>query len=516
MLIANIEQDGKIRTEKIFVIDAHSHLGQDVDGAIMMNPLAPGTGTFDFWSNFQGKIKAEWEKSGEQSFTTMIEGNSTKISWSFSPYIFTDKLNGFLERLGQKFSDLKEKSKFYTLVDQTVCFPFQDVFRDKYPEALYRASNINISRFTTRFPFSMKLIGYGRCNPMEGEKAVKEVKYAREVLGLRGLKLHPRSEQWVDNVNTDKAINVLIEAAKHSMPVIFDTRGKKTIMDIGELIKSTRTVLQSSYPKLLPHFKVIIAHFAQGNIGDFEVYNTIVQSNTFGDLSMLHGEGAGNFLEDFRKWFKANNKITVDNRDWSEYLLFATDYPYFGDVHASKLMIYIINKRFFDTGGTIWDTRNILGLNQIRLLPEYNPPQIKESTRALPSTLISNLNFRQNNTKANDMTILALAKLINENKIDIKRFCVQFNEQWHVFNEDDILITITSKSNDQDIDLLFVNLVKDQISLVAPLQSNFEWKKFGYKYFNPEDRAFFAKQFKQCYLVTDIDKIKESLAQILS
>ena len=78
-------------------------------------------------------------------------------------------------------------------------FPFQDVYRDKHPEALYRASNINISRFTTRFPFSMKLIGYARCDPIEGEKAIKEVVYARQALGPRVLKLYPRSERWIDD-----------------------------------------------------------------------------------------------------------------------------------------------------------------------------------------------------------------------------------------------------------------------------------------------------------------------------
>ena len=61
---------------------------------------------------------------------------------------------------------------------------------------------------------------------------------------------------------------------------------------------------------------------------------------------MLHGEGAGNFFEDFRKWFISNKKENVDNRKWSEYLLFGTDYPYFGDVHAQKLLIYIITKMF--------------------------------------------------------------------------------------------------------------------------------------------------------------------------
>ncbi|MHA1274612.1 MAG: amidohydrolase family protein, partial [Promethearchaeota archaeon] len=389
MLTATIEQDGKIKIEHIFVIDAHSHLGQDIDGATMMNPLSPGSGTFDFWGNVQGKIKAEWEKSGEQSFSTVINGKPTKVSWSFTPYPFTEKMYSALEKLGKRHSDLKEKSKFYSFIDQGVCFPFQDVFRDKQPEALYRASNINVSRFTTRFPFSMKLIGYARCDPMEGEKALNEIKFAREVLGLRGLKLHPRSEGWIDNITSENAIRALIEAAKLSMPVIFDTRGKGSIIKIGELIRETRNRLRTNYPKLLPHFKVIIAHFAQGNIDDYEVYNTIVQPNTYGDLSMLHGIGAANFFESFRKWFISNNKQNVDGRTWSEYLLFASDYPYFGDVHAEKLMIYIINKRFFDTGGTIEDTRNILGLNQLKILPEYNLPQIKKDSKLRPSTIIS-------------------------------------------------------------------------------------------------------------------------------
>jgi len=323
MLTATIEQDGKTRVENIFVIDSHSHLGEDVDGATMMNPLAPGTGTFDFWGNVQGRLKADWVATGEQSFSTKIDGKFTKISWSFNQYPFTDKLYIALKSIGKRYSGLKEKSKFYSFIDQGVVFPFQDVFRAKHPEALYRASNINVSRFTTRFPFSMKLIGYARCDPMEGEKAIKEVGYAREELGLRGLKLHPRSERWIDDIKSGKPQNVLIEAASFSLPVIFDTRGRGSILDIAELIKSTRSVLAQQYPELLPHFKVIIAHFAQGNIGDHEVYNALVQPNTYGDLSMLHGEGAGNFFEDFRRWFKSHDKIRVDNRDWSEYLLYA-------------------------------------------------------------------------------------------------------------------------------------------------------------------------------------------------
>jgi len=46
----------------------------------------------------------------------------------------------------------------------------------------------------------MKLIGYACCDPMEGEKAIKEVTYARQVLGIWGLKLNPRLERWIDDI----------------------------------------------------------------------------------------------------------------------------------------------------------------------------------------------------------------------------------------------------------------------------------------------------------------------------
>ena len=515
MLTCTIEQNGKKWEDNIFVIDAHSHLGQDVDGATMMNPLAPGAGTFDFWGNVQGRIKADWEKTGEQSFMTNVDGKSTKISWSFTPYPFTDKLYIALQKLGKKHSDLKEKSKFYSMIDQGVCFPFQDVFRDKRPEALYRASNINVSRFTTRFPFSMKLIGYGRCDPMEGEKAVNEVRYMNEVLGLRGLKLHPRSEGWIDKISSEKATQVLIEAASFSMPVIFDTRGRGSILQIGQLIESTRNVIKSKYPDLLPHLKVIIAHFAQGNIDDYEVYNTIVQPNIYGDLSMLHGAGAGNFFESFRKWFKSNNKERVDNRTWSEYLLYASDYPYFGDVHSQKLLKYVINKQFFDTGGTIRDVKNILGLNQLRVLPEYNLPQQQKDLKNPPSLIVSNPLYNQNKESTYETAINTIAQLIVENKIDIKKSCLQFKDSWTTFN-DDVLLTIVLSKSKQERNILLMNLIKNMVFMFAPLQSNVEWKKFGYKYFDPEDRAFFASLFKTNYLSMDILKTVETFTHIFT
>ena len=511
MLTATIEQNGRKKIEHMIVIDAHSHLGQDVDGATMMNPLAPGTGTFDFWGNVQGRIKSDWEVTGEQSFITTINGVSTKLTWSFTPFPFTNKFYTALEKLGKRYSDLKEKAKFYSFIDQGVVFPFQDVFRDKYPEALYRASNINVSRFTTRFPYSLKLIGYARCDPMEGEKATNEVKYAREVLGLRGLKLHPRSERWIDDIKSGNPMNVLVEAAKHSMPVIFDTRGRGSILDISELVKSTRTLLSQKHPNLLPHLKVIIAHFAQGNIGDHEVYNAIVQPNVYGDLSMLHGEGAGNFFEDFRSWFKNNNKFGVDNRDWSEYLLYASDYPYFGDVHAHKLMKYIINKRFFDSGGSLKDTRNILGMNQLKVLPEYNLPLIQPQTNNNASTIITQ---GSSEGSSYDMGLKVLASLVVDNKIDIKKFCIKYDDNWENFNN--VALDIMNITSKKQILMSIVELIRDKLLLVSPLSDKVDWNSTSLKYFDPKNRAFLASAFKQAYLAQTEEQAMNNMVHILS
>ena len=171
---------------------------------------------------------------------------------------------------------------------------------------------------------------------------------------------------------------MLARAAFYSFPVIFDTRGRKSILDIADLVANTRQMLQTQSPELVPHLKVLIGHCGQGNIGDDEVYTAITQPNTWGELSMLHGEGAGNFFTSFRMWCETHSVTKRTGRKWSEFLIYGSDYPYFGDMHAQKLLQYLFNKQFFENGGTIEDCENILGLNEIRVLPEYSLPFIEQ------------------------------------------------------------------------------------------------------------------------------------------
>ncbi len=200
MLKITLEQNGKVQIKHIFVIDSHSHMGKDVDQAEMMNPMQPGHGTFDFWTRIENGIIQDWEKGkGSASFQTIYKGQPAKISLEFEQHPLIRNLYAELDARNKSgnFGGLAERVKFQRLVDQAVCFPFQDQFRDKMPEALYRASNLNISRQVSKFPVSLRMIGYMRCNPLEGQKAVDEVEYWAKTGTIRGLKLHPRSEGWV-------------------------------------------------------------------------------------------------------------------------------------------------------------------------------------------------------------------------------------------------------------------------------------------------------------------------------
>jgi len=152
-----------------------------------------------------------------------------------------------------------------------------------------------------------------------------------------------------------------------------------------------------------------------------------------------------------------------------------------------------------------------MGLNQIKILPEYNLPQVRKDGPALPSTIISNpLN---ENINSYEIAIKALAKLITENKIDIKRFCIQFKETWNEFNDDVLLYTL-KRATKEEVPIILTKLVKDRITLIAPLIKEISWNKFGYKYFNPRDRKFFSLILKQNYLAMEENQVFDCLTQI--
>jgi len=478
-----IADSTEIEQHKILLIDGHSHLGSDEDGQKNMNPLAPG-GTIDFYAKINSKIKS---LIGEKELTYEInlEGKNYIFNFKFVPFNY---IYSIYERISDickcgEHKDLLQKSANSWIVDQGVVFPFQDVFRDRKEEAQYRASNLNISRQTTSFPNSLRLIGYARVTPWQGEKAVNEVKFAVEKLGLRGLKLHPRSDGWLDKVTEQFVVDVLVEAAKHSLPVLFDTRGKKSIMDIYELARKTRAFLKKSYPDLVNHLKIIIGHCAAGNIGDEEVYEAIAAENTIGEISMMHGAACGKFYLGFKDWY---NQTQRNKKPWSEHLIFGSDYPYFFEKHAADNIFFLISKEFYENGGKIQDTQNILGVNMIRLLPEYSFPQKQKFDVKSHAAYIQN----KDNTSSTDIVAETFAALAEYKVLNPKKLYFIFNQDFYNIKDDIMLDCVIMRKPNIQSKIIALNLF-DNTKIIKILNKEDEFRPFGgYKFFSPNDRIF--------------------------
>ncbi|MHA1371271.1 MAG: amidohydrolase family protein, partial [Promethearchaeota archaeon] len=360
MIIAKV--DGKLH--RIYMIDGHSHIGYDVDEVNNPNPMAP-FGTFDFYKKtYQEVIK----ETGGNTWGFKSRGKTYEFKIIPNPPVY--EIFKQAAELSDRYSKMLEKLENSWMFDFGVGFPFQDKYRAEKPEALYRASNERVASIVTRFPVSLRMFGYCRVHPDEGQKAIDEVIHSIKVKGLVGLKLHPRSEQWLDHINNPNAVNVLVTAARLSIPVIFDTRGKKSIYDIYDLLKSTRNTLQRSNPELIPHLKVIIGHCAAGNLDDPGTYQAISDPNACGELSMIRSPEFNSFIVDFMRKSPAG-------KEWSKHIMFGSDFPYFFERHAKDIISFLFSKEFFDAGGTIQDLKNIMGLNLLRMLPDYNIPPVQ-------------------------------------------------------------------------------------------------------------------------------------------
>ncbi|MBD3230963.1 MAG: amidohydrolase family protein [Candidatus Lokiarchaeota archaeon] len=488
MIIANITlPDGSKVARKILVIDAHSHLGSDIDGVNNMNPMAAG-GTYNFYINTESKIKQE--KSDLMSYEVSLNGKSHKFEFEFAPLPFIYNLFKYFKKIGDSsYANDFDKMNGGWLIDHGVVFPFQDKFRDNKPEAQYRASNLNIARFTTHFPNSVRLIGYCRVNPRQPQ-ASDEVNHSIQELGLRGLKLHPRSDGWTDEIASNFAVNVLITAAKNSIPVIFDTRGAQSILDIHQLVKRTRNQLKKSASNLISHLKVIVAHCAMGYIGNNDVYRVLTDPNIWGEISMLHGKGTIDFFITFMNWYKDN--FPNHSKRWSEKIIFGSDFPYFTPIHAKDNIWFLISKQFFENGGTLTDTENILGLNLLKLLPSYSKNnKLKRSEYTGHSHVYlsgtSNTELYKNASKLT-------AELIRKKRLDINQINFMFNQGFYNISNN-LLIkgTLNTKKKTR---ILVHDFIKDNLMLYTTLDPDIKWNYMGFRYFNPKDQALFIKAYK--------------------
>lgn len=239
-----------------------------------------------------------------------------------------------------------------------------------------------------------RFIGFGRLDPNHSD-ALDAFDNVIQ-LGLRGLKLHPKEENF--EINNHRTQEILKRAAHYNIPVIFHTQ-EGMANRIEDLVNNTvRNLIESNNIDILPRLKVILGHAPWQGVGNEDLYRILSHPNIFGELSTLKPESYDQFFSTSKSLIKyeaifeskyisdLDRKIIEDNyfytygynnlNYWSSKLLFGTDTPYPPSHGAAPLLKHLFSKRFV---GCAADIQNILGLSALRLIPTIAKPNNKVS-----------------------------------------------------------------------------------------------------------------------------------------
>lgn len=248
------------------------------------------------------------------------------------------------------------------LVDRTIVFPYSDDYSKSVTKGVpsFKVSNDKIAGWTTRAPHSTRLIGFARIDPLDSKNgpkhiAINELERAVKMLGLRGLKLHPIAQLFLDDLEDESTKKVLQKAGELDIPVIFDTRNIRTVTRIHDLIESMRD--DAKFSKSVKTLRVILAHCGMSP-GDSKLYDALRDPAIFADTSTLHGQDVPLLFD------MAQKRISLDEKSWSQSLLFGTDFSFLS-VQAIQVILYLLSRDF---SGSLSDIQRVLGGNALSVV----------------------------------------------------------------------------------------------------------------------------------------------------
>jgi predicted TIM-barrel fold metal-dependent hydrolase len=344
---------------RLYIVDAHHHMGREGDH----KNTPPGAYEFyaQLWFELQRKSKAQIDDD-ELLFKPV-----RVVAPDYQDRCFSSKPHW--NRMNHGW-----------LVDRTIAFPYtDDYFRTDYPSlASFHTSNEKIASWTTRAPHSTRLIGFARVDPHDAENIsnsapIHELEHAITQLGLRGLKLHPLAQLFIDDIESEVTKSIIRKARDLGIPVLFDTRNIKTVLRIKGLIDSIRD--DDSTRGTINGFSIILAHCGMSP-GDVRLHDVLNNPIIFADTSTLHGK-------DVPLLFKtAKDRITTYERYWSQKFLFGTDYSFLS-VQALDVILYLLSREF---PGTLSDIQLILGGNALQLIQK--PIKTQHRSKHNPKRLL--------------------------------------------------------------------------------------------------------------------------------
>ncbi len=340
--------------------------------------------------------------------------------------------------LKQLFDSNDKKSRGW-IVDHIICFPFNDIFHQK-TDPKFVKSNQFVRHQLNTFDNSFRFIPFCRCDVTD-EGAEKEVKNSINS-GMRGLKLHPLSQGWIDRIISDQCKRVLKTAADLLVPIIFDVPNKGVAIDITNVSEEAR----SEFSKPI---KVVLGHNAF-DYSSKEIFDCINTNDMYTETSGMRGKDVEIFF---------SNVMEIEG--WENKILFGTDSNYFGVLQAADFITFLFSNKFLDlladkksTVDPLTAASKILGRNALRIIPNSWKMNIKETEN---QTMNSSKKLKQTKLKGD---IPAFVK-------SLKKFLTQQNN----FSE----INITENTLiDGKIQVLTLGNLSNNKSYIISLDKKFQ------------------------------------------
>jgi predicted TIM-barrel fold metal-dependent hydrolase len=433
----NIKKGDEFR---LYIVDAHHHMGHE--GGHKNTP--PGAYEFyaQLWFELQKKSKARIEDD-----ELMFEPVKV-VSPSYQESCFTKKPHW--SRMNHGW-----------LVDRTIVFPFtDDYYRTGYPaKPSFQVSNDKIASWTTRAPHSTRLIGFARVDPQDakniGELApIQELERAITHLGLRGLKLHPLAQLFIDDIESTFMISIVQKAKELGIPVLFDTRNIKTVLRIKALVDSIRE--DNSSNKNNNGFSIILAHCGMSP-DDPRLHETLNDPIIYAETSTLHDKDVPLLFE------TAKERIMQNEGNWSQKFLFGTDYSFLS-VQAIDVILHLLSRDF---PGSLVDIQKILGGNALHIAQtplrlrhesKQNPKRftLKDKKRKIGLTVLDTI-------LASSWDLASLDYMLPPSSTWPKLKNLKAGG-YNGIQLDSFLTTLTSKNNTKDLQIWVQNYPNDYTS----------------------------------------------------
>jgi len=396
----------------VYVVDFHHHIGKN-NTVKNLSPAAPD-GTYSFLREIlfgnqwkPGFFKELAENPDKYKFDVPTEFGEATVA---SPPV-ADLLEGVKIDSGQIPGGLENSFA----VDQVVAFPMDDTYSEKDIEYYskqnkhtpkYSLSNSRLSQIVLRFPNSLRFIGFGRVFPEE-EGAVEEVGRMVNELGLRGLKLHPKSEFF--ELEGEAFQEMVRTCGRLKIPIILHTSylsDVKKIYDsvndvIREILKDGKRRKLASVIEEIQSINVVIGHC--GWHASPDLYNYLSHPNLHGEISGIRSQGVTRFFEAFKEnfdmeyFYETTIPEITGRRDkrsraykvyagyqedrWAEKIMYGSDFPFMDHNQSIDVFASLFSNEF---PGTLKDIRLILGETALGLLQRKIPvaPKQKLKTQA--------------------------------------------------------------------------------------------------------------------------------------